>query len=47
MSSVYQDSEDEWVEALPQTQAAKAWQVSQQSNPSETDVSPAQKAQVG
>lgn len=41
-----QDSEDEWVEAEPQTKAVKAWQVSQRSNPSEKDISPAQKVEV-
>lgn len=32
---MYQDSEDGWVEAPPRTQAAKAWQVSDQPRPSE------------
>ncbi|TNN01926.1 hypothetical protein fugu_011308 [Takifugu bimaculatus] len=39
------DSGDEWVEAQPQTQAAKAWQVSEQSRTSDKDTSPAQKVQ--
>lgn len=41
-----QDSEDDWVEAQPQTQAAKAWQVSEEPEPSESSVSPAQNVQV-
>lgn len=43
---VYQDSEDGWVEAQPQRQTAKAWQVSEQSRTSDKDTSPAQKVQV-
>lgn len=34
------------MEAQPQTQAAKAWQVSEQSRTSDKDTSPAQKVQV-
>ncbi|TMS07190.1 CWF19-like protein 2 [Larimichthys crocea] len=33
-----EDSGDGWVEAQPQTQAAKAWQVSDEPKPSESDV---------
>ncbi|XP_059188033.1 CWF19-like protein 2 [Centropristis striata] len=39
-----EDSEDGWVEAQPQTQAAKAWQVPDESKPSESNISPAQNA---
>ncbi|XP_028321192.1 CWF19-like protein 2 [Gouania willdenowi] len=38
-----EDSEDEWIEAQPQTQTTKAWQVSNESEPSESKLSPAQK----
>ncbi|KAL7401219.1 hypothetical protein ABVT39_025035 [Epinephelus coioides] len=37
-----EDSGDEWVEAQPQTQAAKAWQVPEESKPSESNISPVQ-----
>ncbi|XP_008284931.1 CWF19-like protein 2 [Stegastes partitus] len=40
-----EDSGDEWVEAQPQTQTAKAWQVSDESKPSESNLSPAQNTQ--
>ncbi|KAK2847125.1 hypothetical protein Q5P01_010124 [Channa striata] len=40
-----EDSGDEWVEALPQTQSAKPWQVSDKSKPSEGDVSIVQNVQ--
>ncbi|XP_044059505.1 CWF19-like protein 2 [Siniperca chuatsi] len=38
-------SGDEWVEAHPQTQAAKAWQVPDEPKPSESNLSPAQSVQ--
>ncbi|KAF0030531.1 hypothetical protein F2P81_017262 [Scophthalmus maximus] len=38
-------SGDEWVEAQPQTQAAKPWKVSDESKPSESSLSPAQNVQ--
>ncbi|XP_023257629.1 CWF19-like protein 2 [Seriola lalandi dorsalis] len=40
-------SEDEWIEAQaqPKTQAAKPWQVSDESKPSESNLSPAQNVQ--
>lgn len=43
---VCQDSEDDWVEAQPQTHAAKAWQVSDESEPSEKILLPDQNVQV-
>ncbi|XP_026154827.1 CWF19-like protein 2 [Mastacembelus armatus] len=39
------DSEEEWVEAQPQGPAAKPWQVSEESKPSESNLSPAQNVQ--
>ena len=41
-----QDSEDDWVEAQPQTQAAKAWQVPDESKPPENNIGTAQNVQV-
>ncbi|XP_039987654.1 CWF19-like protein 2 [Xiphias gladius] len=40
-----EDSGEEWIEAQPQTQASKPWQVSDESKPSESNLSPAQNAQ--
>ncbi|XP_076591864.1 CWF19-like protein 2 [Chaetodon auriga] len=40
-----EDSGDEWVEAQPQTQAAKAWQVPDKPKPSESNSSPGQNVQ--
>nr|XP_020475634.1 CWF19-like protein 2 isoform X1 [Monopterus albus] len=40
-----EDSGEEWVEAQPQTRAAKPWQVSDESKPSERSLSPAQNVQ--
>ncbi|XP_023144699.2 CWF19-like protein 2 [Amphiprion ocellaris] len=40
-----EDSGEEWVEAQQQTQTTKAWQVSNESKPSESDISPAQNVQ--
>ncbi|CAK6970366.1 CWF19-like protein 2 isoform X1 [Scomber scombrus] len=40
-----EDSENEWVESRPQQQAPKAWQVSDESKPTESNSSPAQNAQ--
>ncbi|XP_040903043.1 CWF19-like protein 2 isoform X2 [Toxotes jaculatrix] len=40
-----EDAEDEWIEAQPQTQAAKPWQVSDESKPSESNLSPSQNVQ--
>ncbi|XP_036939779.1 CWF19-like protein 2 [Acanthopagrus latus] len=39
------DSEDDWVEAQPQTQAAKAWQVPDESKPPENNIGTAQNVQ--
>lgn len=44
--SVSQGSEDEWVEAQPQPQARKPWQVSSDSKPSEDNLSSNQNVQV-
>ncbi|XP_022051604.1 CWF19-like protein 2 [Acanthochromis polyacanthus] len=44
-SNSSEDSEEEWVEAQQQTQTTKAWQVSNESKPSESDISPAQNVQ--
>lgn len=44
--SLCQDSAQEWIEAQPQAQAAKPWQVSDESKPSESNISPAQNVQV-
>lgn len=41
-----QNSEQEWVEAHPQTQTTKVWQVSDASEPPESSLSPVQNAQV-
>ncbi|XP_018543423.1 CWF19-like protein 2 [Lates calcarifer] len=40
-----EDSAQEWIEAQPQAQAAKPWQVSDESKPSESNISPAQNVQ--
>ncbi|KAM9853023.1 CWF19-like protein 2 [Aulostomus maculatus] len=40
-----EDSGDEWVEAQPQTQSAKPWQISEESKPPESNSSPAQSVQ--
>ncbi|XP_041667884.1 CWF19-like protein 2 isoform X1 [Cheilinus undulatus] len=40
-----EDSGDEWVEAQPQTQVAKAWQLPDDSKPSESNQSPSQNVQ--
>ncbi|XP_058490698.1 CWF19-like protein 2 [Solea solea] len=40
-----EDSREEWVEVQPQTKAAKPWQVSNESKPSESNLSPAQTVQ--
>ncbi|KAM7413215.1 hypothetical protein PAMA_020540 [Pampus argenteus] len=40
-----EDSGDKWVEAQPQTQVAKAWQVSDESKPTESNSSPAPNVQ--
>ncbi|KAF3692870.1 CWF19-like protein 2 [Channa argus] len=42
LSDSSEDSAEDWVEAVPQTQSAKPWQVSDKSKPSESDVSTVQ-----
>lgn len=41
-----QDSGPEWVESQPQTQATKAWQISDESKPTESNLNPTQNVQV-
>lgn len=44
--TLFQDSEDDWVEAQPQTHSAKAWKVPDQPKAPEGDLSPTQNVQV-